>query len=90
MKERRLLSERKYFTDKRVWTTANGEYGVNSGEPGVSSQKQESGIISDLSFRFVNGHTESMMLPQVNYKGNIIVFMADLLPSYGGIFPFHM
>jgi glyoxylase-like metal-dependent hydrolase (beta-lactamase superfamily II) len=31
--------------------------------------------------RVVNGHTNSMMLPQLTYKGRTIVFMADLLPS---------
>ena len=36
---------------------------------------------STISFRFVSGHTESMMLPQVIYKDKTIVFMADLLPS---------
>jgi len=35
--------------------------------------------------RFVNGHTEAMMLPQINYNGKTIVFMADLLPSQGHI-----
>jgi glyoxylase-like metal-dependent hydrolase (beta-lactamase superfamily II) len=30
---------------------------------------------------FVNGHTESMMLPVMRYKDRSIVFMADLLPS---------
>ena len=35
----------------------------------------------DLSIRFVNGHTQAMMLPQIVYKGKTIVFMADLLPS---------
>jgi glyoxylase-like metal-dependent hydrolase (beta-lactamase superfamily II) len=35
----------------------------------------------DISIKFVEGHTQSMMLPQVNYKGRTIVFMADLLPS---------
>jgi glyoxylase-like metal-dependent hydrolase (beta-lactamase superfamily II) len=34
-----------------------------------------------ISLRFVNGHTENMMLPQLHYKGRTIVFMADLLPS---------
>lgn len=36
---------------------------------------------SHISIRFVNGHTKSMMLPQINYKGKTIVYMADLLPS---------
>ena len=30
---------------------------------------------------YVNGHTDAMMLPQLNYKGKTIVFMADLMPS---------
>jgi glyoxylase-like metal-dependent hydrolase (beta-lactamase superfamily II) len=38
-----------------------------------------------ISARFVSGHTESMMLPQVNYNGKTVVFMADLLPSQGHI-----
>jgi glyoxylase-like metal-dependent hydrolase (beta-lactamase superfamily II) len=40
-----------------------------------------SGIINDLSFFTVSGHTDKMMLPKINYKGRTIVFMADLLPS---------
>lgn len=39
----------------------------------------------NISLRFVNGHTNSMMLPQVRYKENTIVYMADLLPSTGHI-----
>ena len=39
----------------------------------------------NISVRFVNGHTEKMMLPQISYKGKTIVFMADLLPSAGHI-----
>ncbi len=38
-----------------------------------------------IKIRFVSGHTNSMMLPQINYKGKTIVFMADLLPSQGHI-----
>ena len=34
-----------------------------------------------VSVRQVFGHTEAMMLPQLNYKGRTIIFMADLLPS---------
>ncbi len=39
----------------------------------------------NILIRFVNGHTEAMMLPQINYNGKTIVFMADLLPSHGHI-----
>jgi glyoxylase-like metal-dependent hydrolase (beta-lactamase superfamily II) len=39
----------------------------------------------DLDVLFVDGHTESMMIPHIHYKGKTIVFMADLLPSAGHI-----
>lgn len=39
----------------------------------------------NISIRLVNGHTEAMMLPQLQYKNKTIVFMADLLPSIGHI-----
>jgi glyoxylase-like metal-dependent hydrolase (beta-lactamase superfamily II) len=42
-----------------------------------------SSFSENISLRFVSGHTESMMLPQISYKGRTIVFMADLLPSHG-------
>lgn len=39
----------------------------------------------NISVRFVYGHTEAMMLPQVRYKNKTLVYMADLLPSQGHI-----
>jgi glyoxylase-like metal-dependent hydrolase (beta-lactamase superfamily II) len=39
----------------------------------------------NIVIRFVSGHTESMMLPQIQYKDKTIVYMADLLPSAGHI-----
>jgi glyoxylase-like metal-dependent hydrolase (beta-lactamase superfamily II) len=39
----------------------------------------------NTSIRFVNGHTEAMMLPQIRYKNRTVVFMADLLPSVAHI-----
>lgn len=36
-----------------------------------------------FSIRLTDGHTNSMMLPQLTYKEKTIVFMADLLPSTG-------
>lgn len=48
-------------------------------------------IIPGLSVRLANGHTDAMMLPQLQYKGQTLVFMADLLPSVGHIpLPFVM
>ena len=34
---------------------------------------------------FVNGHTESQMIPHIAYQGKTVVFAADLLPSVGHI-----
>ncbi|HQZ78726.1 MAG TPA: MBL fold metallo-hydrolase, partial [Bacteroidia bacterium] len=39
----------------------------------------------NISVRFVSGHTDNMMLPQIKYKDRTIVYMADLLPSQGHI-----
>ena len=41
--------------------------------------------LASIKIRFVNGHTNSMMLPQIKYKDKTIVYMADLLPSEGHI-----
>ncbi len=40
---------------------------------------------NDIKIRFAFGHTDAMMLPQINYKDKTIVYMADLLPSVGHI-----
>jgi len=46
----------------------------------------ESGTLNpNISIRFAFGHTDAMMLPQINYKGETILYMADLLPSVGHI-----
>jgi glyoxylase-like metal-dependent hydrolase (beta-lactamase superfamily II) len=34
-----------------------------------------------MKVRFAYGHTDAMMLPQIEYKGRTIVYMADLLPA---------
>lgn len=39
----------------------------------------------NISIRYVNGHTDQMMLPQIHYKDRTILYMADLLPSIGHI-----
>ncbi len=39
----------------------------------------------NIVIRFVNGHTDKMMLPQISFGGKTLVYMADLLPSVGHI-----
>lgn len=42
-------------------------------------------VFPNFDVLFVDGHTESMMIPHIQYNGKTIVFMADLLPSTGHI-----
>ena len=42
-------------------------------------------VFSNFDVFFVDGHTESMMIPHIHYKNKTLVFMADLLPSVGHI-----
>lgn len=42
-------------------------------------------VFNNFNVLFVDGHTESMMIPHIHYKGKTLVFMADLLPSVGHI-----
>lgn len=57
----------------------------------VETADVEDGKLGSTSFtenidiRFVSGHTQAMMLPQIKYKDKTVVFMADLLPSQGHI-----
>lgn len=42
-------------------------------------------VFQNFDVLFVDGHTESMMIPHIQYQGKTVVFMADLLPSVGHI-----
>ena len=48
-------------------------------------------VFENFDVLFVDGHTESMMIPHITYQNKTVVFMADLLPSVGHIpLPFVM
>jgi len=69
-----------------VSSEASGMSNELSGVPLFTSHDSrltthDSPLTPNLSFFSVSGHTDSMMLPKINYKGRTIVFMADLLPS---------
>ena len=82
----------RFWTDKNHW-----DWAVNPNPREKASflkenllPMQESGQLSFLegnsfseAFEVVrvNGHTESMMLPVISYKGRKLMYMADLLPS---------
>jgi glyoxylase-like metal-dependent hydrolase (beta-lactamase superfamily II) len=42
-------------------------------------------LTENLSFEWVYGHTEAMMLPLMKFKGRTLMFMADLIPSAGHV-----
>lgn len=42
-------------------------------------------VFPGIDVLFADGHTDSQMIPIINYKGTKLVFMADLLPSTGHI-----
>ena len=42
-------------------------------------------VFPNIDVLFVDGHTESQMIPHIQYKDKTVVFMADLLPSTGHI-----
>lgn len=44
-----------------------------------------SNVFNNIDVLFVDGHTESMMIPHIKYKEKTLIFMADLLPSVGHI-----
>lgn len=61
----------------------NGQLQFVDVNEGIDGKLGETRFTENISVRFVSGHTDKMMLPQINYKGRTIVFMADLLPSTG-------
>ena len=51
----------------------------------IDGKLGETFFSENISIRFVNGHTQAMMLPQIKYGDKTVVYMADLLPSQGHI-----
>jgi glyoxylase-like metal-dependent hydrolase (beta-lactamase superfamily II) len=60
-----------------------------SGQLRFIERNQDSPILNsvfdNIDVYFVDGHTESMMLPIIHSKGKSIYYMADLIPSVGHI-----
>ncbi|MBY0476521.1 MAG: MBL fold metallo-hydrolase [Chitinophagaceae bacterium] len=65
----------------------NGDNYIRSSSDGWTAYPPSSAIdvlipfSESISIRLADGHTSSMMLPQIKYKDKTIVYMADLLPS---------
>jgi len=52
---------------------------------GNNDKLQKETFSNEIKLLLANGHTDAMMLPKISYKGKVIVFMADLLPSIAHI-----
>jgi glyoxylase-like metal-dependent hydrolase (beta-lactamase superfamily II) len=52
-----------------------------SGQLQFIDHKEGISFTDNMEIRFVNGHTDSMMLPLINYNGQKIFYCADLVPS---------
>lgn len=53
-----------------------------SGRLAFAAAKEGAAILDEnITLKFAYGHTQTMMLPTIQYKGKTIVYMADLLPS---------
>ena len=93
------FSRAKYWTNKAHWDWAvqpnerekasflkeNMVPLQESGQLNFIDTKDGEEWIKDFKIRYVNGHTEAMMLPQLNYKDNTILYGAGLLPSVAHI-----
>ncbi|WP_373518668.1 MBL fold metallo-hydrolase [Pricia sp.] len=53
------------------------------GQKGAKSFLENSGL--GFGIHFVDGHTDRQMLPDIDYHGKKLVFVADLLPTVGHI-----
>ncbi len=56
-----------------------------SGQLQFIEERENTLFTNSIEVKFVQGHTESMMLPLLHYKNNKILFCADLIPSHGHI-----
>lgn len=43
--------------------------------------EEEGELFPGFHIKLFNGHTDGQMIPHIEYKGRMVVFMADLLPS---------
>jgi glyoxylase-like metal-dependent hydrolase (beta-lactamase superfamily II) len=78
------------FKNAKFWTNENHwEWATKPNPREKASFLHDTDFLekSELGFGvfFVDGHTEKMMIPHIEYQGKTICFMADLLPTAGHI-----
>lgn len=53
-----------------------------SGQLQLLSGEKDLQLFDGFRFRLANGHTEKQLIPEIDYNGHTLVYMADLLPSH--------
>lgn len=56
-----------------------------SGQLNFINETDKNDLLFSFSLKYVYGHTEAMMLPLIEYKGQKILYCADLIPSMAHI-----
>ena len=56
-----------------------------SGQLQFIQTKEAEEWLPNIAIRYVYGHTEAMMLPQIKYKNKTLLYCADLMPSVAHI-----
>lgn len=56
-----------------------------SGQLQFTGENEKSGLLDQMDLRVVQGHTDSMMLPLIEYNNRKILYCADLIPSMAHI-----
>jgi glyoxylase-like metal-dependent hydrolase (beta-lactamase superfamily II) len=89
------FAKAQYWTNEKHWLSAmnpnererasflkeNIEPMQQSGQLRLIDVADTEEWLPDFRIRYVNGHTDSMMLPQIKYNDTTILFCADLVPS---------
>ncbi len=91
-----LFKNARHLTNKIHWDLANNPNGrekasflkenfIKIKEENKLDFIEEGYLYQNIEVRFFHGHTLGQMIPFINIKNKIIVFVADLLPSIGHI-----
>lgn len=73
--------ERASFLKENIFPIKeSGQLKLIDSKPGETSN-----LFPGFSIYVVDGHTEGMMLPKIEYKGKSLVYLADLIPSMGHV-----
>jgi glyoxylase-like metal-dependent hydrolase (beta-lactamase superfamily II) len=92
-----LFQNANYWTNKDHWqwaTQPNAREKASFLKENILPMEQSGNLLfvddrpfplPNVELFYASGHTDKMMIPMIQYKGRVVCFMADLLPSVGHI-----